>query len=91
MSDKELFPWAQHEADDFYRRYRDGNCSCHISPPCGLCTHPGNPRNLEETEDAWGFPAEVALAYLDEDLRQFISDLAKRHLAEMRASWRAAT
>lgn len=30
-----------------------GNCSCHIRPPCGSCTHPGNPRNLEGDEDAW--------------------------------------
>lgn len=48
-----LTDWAQDAADDFYKRYGDGNCSCHISPPCGSCTHHGNPLNLEETDDAW--------------------------------------
>lgn len=28
-----------------------GGCSCHISAPCGWCTHPGNPRNLAESCD----------------------------------------
>lgn len=28
-------------------------CSCHICPPCGDCTHPGNPLNLEESDDLW--------------------------------------
>lgn len=31
----------------------DMSCSCHINPPCSKCTHPGNPLNLEETEEAW--------------------------------------
>ena len=25
-------------------------CSCHISAPCGHCTHPGNPDNLNEDD-----------------------------------------
>lgn len=43
------------EADrlDFVRDYSDGNCSCHISPPCGSCTHPGNPRNQDEDDNCW--------------------------------------
>lgn len=28
-----------------------GGCSCHISPPCGSCVHPGNPMNCEDFED----------------------------------------
>jgi hypothetical protein len=32
---KELMPWAQDAASAFYREYRGGNCSCHISPPWG--------------------------------------------------------
>lgn len=44
---------AEAEADDFRRVHGDGNCSCHISPPCSSCTHPGNPLNLEEDGDAW--------------------------------------
>ena len=39
---------AQAERDDFEHEYYGGNCSCHLSPPCGSCTHPGNPHNQEE-------------------------------------------
>ena len=49
-----LTPEAEAEREDFEARYGMlGNCSCHISPPCGSCTHPGNPRNQEEDETAW--------------------------------------
>lgn len=44
---------AEAEADDFRRLHGDGNCSCHISAPCGSCTHPGNPMNMAEDDDAW--------------------------------------
>ena len=30
-----------------------GGCSCHLCAPCGVCTHPGNPVNLAESEDLW--------------------------------------
>ena len=30
-----------------------GGCSCHINPPCGWCTHPGNPLNQEEDDECW--------------------------------------
>lgn len=49
----ELKDWAEGEAENFHDEYGDGNCSCYISPPCGSCVHPGNPANLEETDDAW--------------------------------------
>ena len=48
-----LTEWAEAEADDFRRVHGDGNCSCHISPPCSSCTHPGNPLCLAEDDDAW--------------------------------------
>jgi hypothetical protein len=49
-----LTPEAEAERDDFEAKYGMlGNCSCHIFPPCGSCTHPGNPRNQEEDETAW--------------------------------------
>lgn len=35
--------------------YGGGNCSCHLNPPCGCCTHPGNPRNLNEDDAAWEY------------------------------------
>lgn len=45
---------AQDERDDFDRGRREyGGCSCHISPPCGYCTHPGNPLNQDEDDDCW--------------------------------------
>ena len=39
--------------DEFEIDCGDSCCSCHINPPCGYCTHPGNPENLEETTEAW--------------------------------------
>lgn len=44
---------AQAERDEFDSEYDGGNCSCHISPPCGSCTHPGNPMNQDEDDSAW--------------------------------------
>lgn len=35
-------------------RDMDEGCTCHLGhPPCGYCTHPGNPENQEEDPDAW--------------------------------------
>jgi hypothetical protein len=52
--DRELTDEAQAENDAFHREYGfDGNCFCHLSPPCASCTHPGNPLNQEEDETAW--------------------------------------
>lgn len=44
---------AEAEYASFYHEYGDGNCSCHISAPCGSCTHPGNPLNQAEDDTAW--------------------------------------
>jgi hypothetical protein len=44
---------AEAEYASFYREYGGGNCSCHISAPCGSCTHPGNPSNQAEDDTAW--------------------------------------
>lgn len=52
-SEPRLTKEAQAERDDFELSYQGGNCSCHISPPCGSCTHPGNPKNQAEDESAW--------------------------------------
>ena len=49
-----LTPEAESERQDFEAEYGfDKNCSCHISPPCGSCTHPGNPINQDEDDTAW--------------------------------------
>lgn len=55
-----LTPEAQADRDDFERYAREhGGCSCHISPPCGYCSHPGNPL-CQDDESCWieeRFPA----------------------------------
>lgn len=50
---KVLTPGAQAERDQFEAEYGDGNCSCHLSPPCNSCIHPGNPLNQAEDDSAW--------------------------------------
>lgn len=54
MSDN-ITPHArQAERTDFESEYgRDGNCSCHLSPPCSSCMHPGNPMQQAEDETCW--------------------------------------
>jgi hypothetical protein len=45
---------AQRQRDEFEARYGDrGNCSCHLSPPCGSCLHPGNPNNQADDDSCW--------------------------------------
>lgn len=51
---------AAQQRAEFSRLYGTGNCSCHISPPCSSCIHPGNPMNQEAVAfayDASGFDA----------------------------------
>lgn len=49
-----LTPEAQAERDQFVSEHGlDGNCSCHISPPCHSCMHPGNPMQQEEDDSCW--------------------------------------
>ena len=45
---------AENDRMDFISEYGyDGNCSCHLSPPCNSCLHPGNPLNQAEDDTAW--------------------------------------
>jgi len=46
-----LTPEAEYNRAAFYMD--DGGCSCHLNPPCGWCTHPGNPHNQDEDPDCW--------------------------------------
>ena len=46
-----LKPKYQDLNDDFYINYNDRGCSCFINSPCSWYTHPGNPSNLECTDD----------------------------------------
>jgi len=43
-----LKPEAQHDRDLFEKYVKDEGCSCFKRPPCGYCTHPGNPYNQED-------------------------------------------
>jgi hypothetical protein len=52
-AERELTTEAQADRDKFERTYDGGNCSCHLSAPCGSCVHPGNPRNQAEDESCW--------------------------------------
>lgn len=84
---RELMPWAQDAAHDFLEEYGSGNCSCHISPPCGSCMHEGNPLNLENTPEAWDELHVVMALEAQESLARFIDALAAKHLREMKAAW----
>lgn len=53
IPERRLKPEYQALADEFDAK--DSCCSCHLNPPCGHCTHPGNPANLEEDVDAWEY------------------------------------
>lgn len=48
-----LTPEAGADRDDFALISNYGSCSCHINPPCGYCTHPGNPMNQDEDAECW--------------------------------------
>lgn len=93
---KVLTPEAQCERDQFTDWYGlDGNCRCHLSPPCGSCTHPGNPRNQAEDESAWMW--EDFTYQLDEmecdaraAVQSVIDKAAARHLAAMASTWRTS-
>lgn len=39
-------------AEDAYAAW-DGDCSCHLSPPCNSCLQEGNPEQLESNDKAW--------------------------------------
>lgn len=47
----ELTEEAQADRDAF--EAEDTSCRCHINPPCGHCTHPGNPVNQAEDPACW--------------------------------------
>lgn len=44
---------------EYERHFASTGCSCHISPPCPACLHPGSPWNLEVSEDLWEEVEEV--------------------------------
>lgn len=58
--ERELTAEAQADRDDFDRNHDRDCCSCHLSPPCGFCTHPGNPLNQEEDDNCFVEPAAPA-------------------------------
>ena len=84
---RELKPWAQDDRDQFVSIFGyGGNCSCHLHPPCGSCTHPGNPYNQDENEDAWGFDLDYEVEAATDRIRRHIDREVQRHLTEMRGN-----
>lgn len=52
--EKVLTPDAEHDRYEFESDYGSiRSCTCFLSPPCGYCTHPGNPDNQAEDVTAW--------------------------------------
>ena len=90
MSRRILTPEAEAERDDFERVHERRGCYCHISAPCGHCTHPGHPLALAEDETAWTWASwHDMLDDLTDKARAAVADTiekaAKRHLQEMSA------
>lgn len=89
---RELTPEAEAEREQFEHEYGDAGCTCFISPPCGWCTHPGNPHNQEEDETAWcDAPGPTADELIERNvaeahrvMKEFISGLTAKHLWEVR-------
>lgn len=50
---RELKPEYADMLSEFKSLFSDSGCTCFMSPPCGCCTHEGNPDNLDETPEAW--------------------------------------
>lgn len=85
--ERELKPWAQEERDDFEKSFGySGNCSCHISPPCSSCVHPGNPHNQAEDENAWGFDLDHEVKAAIFRIQRHIEREVHRHRMEMKVS-----
>lgn len=53
VQSRELKPEFAALLSDFKSDFDDRGCTCFVSPPCGYCTHEGNPANLDETPEAW--------------------------------------
>ena len=66
---------AQKDADAFESGYGlfNAGCTCmNGNPPCGFCTDPGNPDNLNENDEAW--------------LYEEVSE-AEQQINEIKGSW----
>jgi hypothetical protein len=51
---RELTREAEADRAEFIQLFgHDGDCFCHLCPPCASCVHPGNPVNQEENEACW--------------------------------------
>ena len=82
---KVLKDWAEAERADWDALYDGGSCSCHISPPCGSCTHPGNPLNQEFNDDCWevAFDLDEACERAMERIRRHIDASVLFHLMSL--------
>lgn len=76
--------WAEIANLQFEKEYGWGGCTCFKSPPCRYCTHEGNPRNLEEDEDAWCLTIDEMVEKAKRELEHDINLLVETHLYEIR-------
>lgn len=53
MTERRLTEEAEERIAEFEKVWGDRGCTCFISPPCAWCTHPDNPHNVHEEDDAW--------------------------------------
>lgn len=70
----------------FMRDIGDRGCTCFISPPCGYCTHEGNPANLEYQDDAWMdvWDLDEAVAAAQAAVAKAIEECTSWHLLQMK-------
>jgi hypothetical protein len=60
---------AEHDRAQWEREYERRGCYCCVSPPCGSCTHPGNPANQAEDDTCWETATPLLFAVGDLALR----------------------
>lgn len=65
VADREAF-----ESKDEYGRFSDRGCVCFTGcAPCSWCTHPGNPLNQNEDDNAWVILETDTFEDYDEDYK----------------------
>lgn len=87
VAGKVLKPWALELYAQFESDGHADNCYCHIAPPCGSCTHEGNPRNIEEDEDAWEWESMTdMLDAMQQEANERLASFIEAHAAHHRAA-----
>jgi len=66
-----LTPEAEEDRASFNYAYFLGHgCTCGVThAPCSWCTHPGNPQNQDEDENAWRTLTQEEIKEITRDMR----------------------